>query len=462
MKLSCQTLLFALILVLKGEVFASSFELKNLISDAVGETSFHIGGILTSKDGFVIPSFKGGYQYDGITHWQEFQASGDTTVLFTFDEQVSPLVGDTLYYKLLAVIGEDTLQLTTHTVCRSFLPERRVVLEEGTGTWCGNCPKGLYAMEYLYEKYPDHFIGISIHNGDPMTLKTYDNALYALGLTEYPCGFVNRYYKCYPLGKDGTPDQGGFETYVVKAMNEPAPASVDITNCRFTSDSIYVTGSIRHALNRPAGCYNISYVLTECNVRGTGPLYRQANEYSGSDLDLGGFEKLPPTIPAEDMVYQEVARSLKPHFRGNVLQTNEVTVNERTEQQYALSIPPGVNSIEQCEITILLLDNQSGEIVNAARASLGTPHLHEAIINNIENQSVLTCFANSPAKGILSWMAPENTLITLYSAEGCAAWKWKAEDSILHYQDLNLHSGYYIVEFNLPGGKVQTKKVYWE
>src|SRR5699024_9086047 len=54
---------------------------------------------------------------------------------------------------------------------------KMVVFEEGTGTWCGYCPRGIVAMEYMYDnsnQFPN-FIGIAVHNQDPMMVAEYDN-----------------------------------------------------------------------------------------------------------------------------------------------------------------------------------------------------------------------------------------------------------------------------------------------
>ncbi|RKX18640.1 MAG: hypothetical protein DRP35_08945, partial [Candidatus Zixiibacteriota bacterium] len=59
----------------------------------------------------------------------------------------------------------------------SQIPKKFVVGEETGGTWCGWCPRGLVALKDMAHYYPDSWIGISIHNGDPMVCTTYDNAM---------------------------------------------------------------------------------------------------------------------------------------------------------------------------------------------------------------------------------------------------------------------------------------------
>lgn len=50
-------------------------------------------------------------------------------------------------------------------------PDKKVWVEEATGTWCGWCPRGEVYMNYLYAKYPEHFVGIAVHQKDPMECK---------------------------------------------------------------------------------------------------------------------------------------------------------------------------------------------------------------------------------------------------------------------------------------------------
>src|SRR5690606_19364425 len=68
----------------------------------------------------------------------------------------------------------------------------KVLIEEGTGTWCGWCPRGTVAMAHMYANYSDKFVGIAVHNGDPMTVAAYDSAS---GFTGFPGMHVDRTIK---------------------------------------------------------------------------------------------------------------------------------------------------------------------------------------------------------------------------------------------------------------------------
>ena len=50
---------------------------------------------------------------------------------------------------------------------------RKVVVEDFTGMWCGWCPRGIAAMEYMQKHYPESFIGIAAHDGDVLSTPDY-------------------------------------------------------------------------------------------------------------------------------------------------------------------------------------------------------------------------------------------------------------------------------------------------
>ena len=49
----------------------------------------------------------------------------------------------------------------------------KVVVEEGTATWCGFCPRGIVGVQEMKKKYPDSFIGIAAHRDDPLEPTSY-------------------------------------------------------------------------------------------------------------------------------------------------------------------------------------------------------------------------------------------------------------------------------------------------
>ncbi len=71
--------------------------------------------------------------------------------------------------------SDDTLLTNVSVVVPA--PNKLVIGEEATGTWCGWCPRGAVALNWMDKDYEGFWQGIAVHNGDPMTDATYDNAI---------------------------------------------------------------------------------------------------------------------------------------------------------------------------------------------------------------------------------------------------------------------------------------------
>lgn len=68
------------------------------------------------------------------------------------------------------------------------IPVMRPLVEEYTGLWCGNCPRGYAALEYLKEEYKSDFVAAAWHNGDPMQV----TRQYPSSVPGYPNAVINR------------------------------------------------------------------------------------------------------------------------------------------------------------------------------------------------------------------------------------------------------------------------------
>ena len=73
--------------------------------------------------------------------------------------------------------------------------QKNVLLEEITGTWCNNCPSGIYYIDSLHHTY-DNVIAIAVHTDwptqkDPMSYQEYAEKT---KLTSAPSANIGRRY----------------------------------------------------------------------------------------------------------------------------------------------------------------------------------------------------------------------------------------------------------------------------
>jgi hypothetical protein len=178
-----------------------------------------------------------------------------------------------------------------------------VIAEEGTGTWCGWCPRGTVAMDHMAENYKGYYYGIAVHNQDPMVVAEYDESL---GFSAFPGAMVER-------GDIIDPSQ--IEARFLTAI-EQAPAATLEMGAQWNDGILDVSVGYTF-LEEITGNYKVLCVLTEDSVTGTGSDYSQVNYYAGgANGPMGGFEDLPSTVPFSQMHYNHVARSTIPGANG--------------------------------------------------------------------------------------------------------------------------------------------------
>ena len=250
----------------------------------------------------------------------------------------------------------------------SVLEEKSVVIEEGTGTWCQYCPRGAVAMDFMVTTYPVDFIGIAVHNGDPMTVAEYDNGANFSG---FPKSNVDR----------ALLDQSVSQNAFVAAYNArkdlivPAGISVAATGAG-NNVSIVATATFRTPL--AAANYRLGVIVIEDGVTGTTSAYNQSNAYAGgANGAMGGYESLPDPVPAAQMVYDHVGRALLGGYNGQAGSVPAVITDGQVVNYTFNYTVPGTSTRANMHAVAVLIDQTNGEIVNAIQGPLSLASLGE-------------------------------------------------------------------------------------
>lgn len=240
-------------------------------------------------------------------------------------------------------------------------PGKKFFVEEGTGTWCQWCPRGAVYMDSLTKLYPNHFIGVAVHNADPMAVVEYDGALSPL-LPGYPSVVLMRERIMDPSGME----RPGLENVVLAPVAEMANVTkYDSSKSRELS----VCVSTKFNKNLGAG-YRLNCIITEDGVKGTASGYAQRNAYAGGASGvMGGYELLPATVPASRMVYDHVARAILGPFEGTPNSLPDViSAGDEYQYEYTYTLPAGFNANKMHVVSILI--DPDGKVNNAQSIKL--------------------------------------------------------------------------------------------
>lgn len=287
------------------------------------------------------------------------------TALSTNQEEIIsvPLLYDTKYYnhelnmEVTSIDGEpdeipsNSSSSLEYTSLAQHYP-RKIVMEEGTGTWCGWCPRGIETIKYMKEHYPENFITIAVHCSDQLSVRdgsysTFDALANSYGV---PFALLNRIDTINPL------------PFAIDDLKDNAIAAIKAEVRSVDVNKVTIATETEFGFNDYGTEFRIAYVVTEDNV---GP-YAQCNFYSGSPYnpnDLMCWWSQQASYV--EMQYNEVARGIYDYNGVSGLLPTIVKMGEKYNSEYTLTLPDNVQNAHNANIVTLLLDTRSGEIMNA-------------------------------------------------------------------------------------------------
>jgi hypothetical protein len=234
---------------------------------------------------------------------------------------------------------------------------RTVVYEKGTATWCGYCPIGSYIFDELSQHHPEQFIGIAVHNRDEMTTHTYNGLIFSA----LPKVHIDRNVRNASFSLDG------FENQFLTAAARPAPALVEASFKRTEERKFELTVRTTYGKDAHNLDLRLAYVVLEDSV---GPDF-QANYYSRGGFSVdpsSGFYKWTQLPGRTRTYFNDVAREIYPDAYGQP-GSIPTTMQRGVPHTFVFTdcyLPSSVHSFKNVHIAVLLLDNRSGSIVNAA------------------------------------------------------------------------------------------------
>lgn len=340
-------------------------------SKNVAVSLWNIGSKLTSIDYTIALDGKAGAEQH-LDFGKDFGLGGTHSVEIPF-AAASELGASTVTLTITKVNGEENACVknsatgTLYTVEREFV--KRSVVEQFTGTGCGNCPSGHVAMHNMHNLYGDQFIGIALHQfnaSDPMY-----NASYDLGFTGAPQCMVNR-------------SSGVLAPYeqmpeVLKAsLDEIALTDVTVTGTFAEEDTkVNATASVESLV---AGDYNIAFMLTADGLTGTTKSWKQSNYFCKG----GGRYNSQASMPDDLKFLWDMGSSYVETYNDVLIASSYVSSNNKAtlptlvangtvSSEYTLKMPTKVIlkkalKLDQVYVVAVLLDKKTGAIVNAGRA----------------------------------------------------------------------------------------------
>ncbi len=365
--------------------------LGTLTANAEGETFTSVA--LTLKDA-------DGNQIDRITADGLSLSKGDK-YSFAFNNPF-PLTKGIANKCIIAVeMGNYSDNVVSTIKNLTFEPVKRVILEEYTGITCGNCPKGILAIEHLREIYGDLFIPISIHayRGDPFESGLTSYATF-IGLYAAPSGMVQRNgIISYPIGEDLNTGAWTFSNGTtlwkdIIAAEFEVPADAEIS-AKYVIDETAGTFdlpvTIKYALEASNLNLNIFIVMLEDKIKSYQDNYLSGNsEPILGDWGVGGKYGQPVVY---DYVHYDIARACwGTSYNGTagLLPQSVIAGKDYTAELTGFEIPEEISNINNTKMVVMLIDGNTDKLINAVCVKASGYDDAVEGINNDSNCNITT------------------------------------------------------------------------
>lgn len=302
----------------------------------------------------------------------------------------------------------------------TFLPKHRAVMEEYTGTWCGWCPRGFVGMAVMNRLYPDDFIAISYHNGDPMdicsilkedsTVAGYD---YPSTAASFPLAIIDRTYEGLDPYNGYKADGFGIEKTWKTACDIFAPVDVTVNGTLNDHNTkLTVNATVTPAYDIADANYKVEFVVLEDDLHesdsfpATGS-WTQENYYGNYTV-----EQIKSSIPEPEMEpFYNGTEVSGLHFDDVIVATSRMrgtdanlpaTLKEGEGVSVSTTFSTAdirnyvgkwlIQAYNKLRVVALIIDKTTGKIVNANKGTVTG--------NNIDGISTPQAAANATPQAI--------------------------------------------------------------
>lgn len=305
------------------------------------------------------------------------------SIPFEFSNALPLSVGKINKYSVEVQLGDKSTEYAGAISDLVFEPTKHVVLEEMTGIDCQNCPLGILSIEKLEKTFGERFIPISIHayTGDPYASNLGSYATF-LGLSAAPSARINRVDGTYyPIvsqnGKyiDTNSEDPLWFDIVTRELGKSTTADISL-NAILSADgkTIDYYPSIRSALDETNSQLSLLIVVLE-----NGLVNYQYNAFGTLDQTIlgewgvGGLYSGESTNGyAYPVTHNDVARAVVGQtMSGTIgLFPQNIEAGKAYSTKLSSAYPALISNPENASVVAMLIDTQSGEIVNAIKTKL--------------------------------------------------------------------------------------------
>ena len=171
----------------------------------------------------------------------------------------------------------DTLYHTVQVIEK--FPERKILLEEITGAWCGYCPRAPIIVDKVIQTNFPQVVMVAIHSGDAMAINE-SNSMRSAYVTGIPTGFVSR--EVGQAGSSVAMSPESWQNNLEKMDLEFNPVELSVYNYYYPETREWKVDVVADFVLDTQGEYRLNCYVIEDSLTGTGSQWNQRNFFNNS------------------------------------------------------------------------------------------------------------------------------------------------------------------------------------
>lgn len=380
---------------LKVKPYAASFD---NIANIYGETNKDVlvPLVVRNHGGKAIKSIEYEYQLNGATTTKHEDFFNPIANVYDQSADISltlPAIKERgtypIVFKLTKVNGEDNMdakaEINSNVVIFNKIPKHRAIVEEYTGAWCGNCPRGLVGMAVMNRLYPEDFISVSYHNEDAMAIMESDQ--YPNDVAGFPDAFIDRQYECDPyFGFSSDADELAIDqAWLTISNNVLAPAAIEATaTLNKNKYSVDIVTTLNFASDLKDTDYKLEFMVLADSLHGEGEKWTQKNYYANEAMGTYPEPEFKQFTEGSQKIdgykFNDVLIATSRLRNEDIALPKDVKADD--SYQYTYSLPLNeitsingdglVQDINHLRVVVALVDSNTKAIVNGAKTKVDT------------------------------------------------------------------------------------------
>lgn len=228
---------------------------------------------------------------------------------------------------------------------------KNVLIEDYTGTWCGNCPRVSYAISQV-EEQTERFIPVAIHISDEYTFPGAVLINDEFGITSYPNARLNRIHKWMAPEPDNI-NQAVSHTGI-------APLGLAISST-LNGSALQVACSLKFTEDITHATKLVMYIVEDALISDQ----ENYTDYYGGEAIITNFE------------HNEVLRDILTDYLGDVVPLDQTQNGNIYTYNLSNTLTDRIENTDKIHLVAFVVHAETNEVLNARQAAIGVNQTFE-------------------------------------------------------------------------------------